>query len=126
MCSLTRQHRLLLCKNSTKDVPIVFMSWIIICVNYIFTLYTFPFAHSENDDECGSDLITNNWIFNIHFSALLNSYFTFVIFNNFTSSSCLCLCSFFCACFSLAIHCSFSIALSALILLWTPKLWKCA
>jgi hypothetical protein len=24
--------------------------------NYIFSLYAFPYAHFENDDECGNDL----------------------------------------------------------------------
>ncbi len=57
---LTRQHHLLLHKNSTVDVPIVFMSWIIICANNIFTLYTFPSTHSKDDDECGNNLTTND------------------------------------------------------------------
>jgi hypothetical protein len=64
VCSLTHQHLLLLCKNSIANVPIVSMSWIIICANYIFSLYAFPYAHSEDDDECGDDLTANNWIFN--------------------------------------------------------------
>jgi hypothetical protein len=36
------------------------------------------------------------------------------------------MCSFICVSFSLIIRCSFSIALSALILLWTLELRKCA
>jgi hypothetical protein len=126
VCSLTCQRCLFLCKTSTIDVPVVFMSWIIICANYIFTLYTFFFAHSKDDDECGGDHIVNNWIFNTPFFVLLNSFFTFVFFNNFISSSSLCLCSLFCASFSLAIRYSFSITLSAFKLLWIPKLQKCA
>jgi hypothetical protein len=65
VCSLTHQRLLLLCKNSIANVPIVSMSWIIICANYIFSLYAFPYAHSEDDDECGDDLTANNWIFNM-------------------------------------------------------------
>ncbi len=60
----TCQHCLLLCKNSTIDVSIISMSWIIICANYIFSLYAFPSTHSKDDDECDGDLIVNNWIFN--------------------------------------------------------------
>jgi hypothetical protein len=117
LCSLTRQRHLLMRKNSITYVQIVFISWIIIYTNYIFSLYTLPFAHSEDDDECNGNLTTNNWIFNTFFFVLLNSFFTFVFFNNLASSSCLHLCSLLYTFFSLAICCSFSIALSALILL---------
>jgi hypothetical protein len=48
------------------------------------------------------------------------------IFNNFTSSSYLLLCSFFCASFFFATICSFSIALYALMFMWTPKPQKCS
>jgi hypothetical protein len=58
ICPLTRQHHLLLLKNSTINVPVVSMFWIIVCTNYIFTLYVFPSTHSE-DDECGGDLTAN-------------------------------------------------------------------
>jgi hypothetical protein len=88
---LAHQHFLLLHKNSTRDVPVVSMSWMIIYANYIFSLYTFPFAHSK-DDECDNDLTANDQIFNTPFFVLLNSSFTYVIFNNFASSSCLWLC----------------------------------
>jgi hypothetical protein len=57
-------------------------------------------------------------------SALLNSSSTFVFFNNLASFSYLHLCSLLCASFSLANLYSFSMALSALMLLWTAKLWK--
>jgi hypothetical protein len=57
--SLAHQCLLLLHKNSTTNVLVVSISWIIICTNYIFSLYTFPFAHSEDDDECDGDLTTN-------------------------------------------------------------------
>ncbi len=50
---------------------------------------------------------------------------TSVLFNNSASSSYLRLCSLLCTSFSFDILCSFSITLSALILLWTPKFWKC-
>jgi len=124
---LACQCCLLLCKNSTTDVLIVSMFWIIVCANCIFSLYAFPSTHFKDDDECNSNLITNGYIFNtLFFFALPNFFSTFVLFNNYASSSCLCLCSLFYASFSLAICCSFSIALSALILLRTPKLWKCA
>ncbi len=109
----THQCCLLLHKNSTANVLVVSMSWIIICVNYIFSLYAFPSTHSEDDDECGGDLTTNSWIFNTLLLAFLNSSSTYVLFNKSTSSSCLHLCSLFCASFSLAIHYSFSIALFA-------------
>jgi hypothetical protein len=38
--SLACQRCLLMRKNSTVYVPVISMSWIIICINYIFTLYT--------------------------------------------------------------------------------------
>jgi hypothetical protein len=60
ICSLAHQCHLLLRKNSTTDVPIVFMSWIIVYTNCIFTLYAFPSAHSKDDDECDDDLTTNS------------------------------------------------------------------
>jgi hypothetical protein len=126
---LACQCCLLLRKISTKDVPIVSMSWIIIYANCIFSLYDFPSTHFEDDDECNGNLIANGWIFNASLCALLNSSFTYVLLNNFFSSSCLCMCSLFYASFPLVIHCSFSNALSAIILcsltlLWTLKLWK--
>jgi hypothetical protein len=101
------------------------MFWIIIFANYIFSLYTFPCAHSKDDDECDNDLIGNGWIFNTpSLSTLFNSSSTFVFLNNSASSSCLCVCSLLCASFSLAIFYNFSMAICALMLLWIPKLWK--
>jgi len=98
------------------------MSWIILCVNCIFSLYAFPLTHSENDDECDNELTTDSWILNIPpFFALLNSFSTSILFNNFASSSCLHLCSLFYTSFSFTIRCSFSIAFFALILLWIPN-----
>jgi hypothetical protein len=121
---LACQCRLFLRKNSIANVLIVSMFWIIVCANCIFSLYTFPSTHFKDDDECISNLITNGYIFNTPFLfALSNPSSTFVLLNNYASSSCLCLCSPFYASFSLAICCSFSIAL---ILLRIPKLWKCA
>jgi hypothetical protein len=123
---LTCQHHLLLLKNSTINVLIISMSWIIVYANCIFTLYTFPSTHSEDDDECDDDLTSNSWIFNTPLFALLNSSSAFVLLNNFAFSSFLHLCSLLYTSFSFVIHCNFSIALSTSILLWTPKLWKCA
>jgi hypothetical protein len=126
---LACQCCLLLRKISTKDVPIVSMSWIIIYANCIFSLYGFPSMHFEDDDECSGNLIANGWIFNASLCALLNSSFTYVLLNNFFSSSCLRMCSLLYASFSLVIHCIFSNALSVVILcsltlLWTLKLRK--
>jgi hypothetical protein len=126
VCSRAYQCCLLLCKNSIANVVVISMSWIIVYANYIFSLYAFPSTHSKNDDECNGDLTTNNWIFNNPLFILFNSFSTFVLFNNFVYSSCLCLCSLLWASFSLAIRYSFPIALSTFILLWTPKFQKCA
>ncbi len=121
--SLAHKCRLLLCKKSIIDVPIIFMFWIIICANYIFSLYVFLSTHSEDDDECGDNLTTNGKIFNIPFlSALFNSLSTSIFLKNFASSCCLHLCSLLYISFSLAIHYKSSIALYTLILLWIPKL----
>jgi len=57
--SLACHYLLFLCKNSITNVLVVFISWIIICTNFIFSLYTFLFAHFEDDDECGDDLTAN-------------------------------------------------------------------
>jgi hypothetical protein len=57
---LTHRGRLLLRKNSSIDVLIVSMSLIIVCANYIFSLYAFLSAHSKDDDECDGDLTTND------------------------------------------------------------------
>jgi hypothetical protein len=58
--SFACQCHLLLHKDSMIDVPIVFMFWIIVCTNYIFSSYAFLSAHSKDDDECNNDLITND------------------------------------------------------------------
>jgi hypothetical protein len=99
--SFTFQRHLLLCKNSIINVLVVFMSWIIVRVNYIFSLYPFPFAHSKDDDEWDDDLRANGWIFNTLLNVLLNSFSTYVFLNNSASYACLCLCSPFCTSFSL-------------------------
>ncbi len=109
ICSLARQFLLLLRKNSTIDVLVLYISWIIIYANYIFSFYVF--AHSEDDGECNSNFTANSWIFNTpSFFALFNYSSAFVLLNNFASSSCLCLCSLFCASFSFVIFYNFSIA----------------
>jgi hypothetical protein len=123
--SLACQCLLLFCKNSTTNVLVVFMSWIIIYANCIFSLYTFPFAHSKDDDECGGNLIANGWIFNMpSLSTLFDSFYTSVFFNNSTSSSYLYVCSLFCNSFSFVVLYSFSMAFFAFMLLWTPKFQK--
>jgi hypothetical protein len=69
------------------------MFWIIVYAKCIFSLYAFPFKHLDNDDECGGNLKANGWIFNTpSYFAILNSFSTFVLLNNFTSSSYFCLC----------------------------------
>jgi hypothetical protein len=113
-------------KNLIVDVLVVSMSWIIVCANCSFSLYTFPFTHSEDDDECGGDLTTNSWIFNRpSLSALFKSFSTSILLKKFASFSCLCFCSLLCAYFSLVIFCGFSMALFALMLLRTLELQKC-
>ncbi len=80
ICFLACQHHLLLHKNSTVDVPVIFMFWIIICANCIFSLYAFPSTHFEDDDECGGNLTTNGWIFNIHFFLFFSILLLFILF----------------------------------------------
>jgi hypothetical protein len=94
VCSLACQRHLLLRKNSTTYFPVVFMSLIIVYANYIFSLYAFLSTHSK-DNECNYDLIANKWIFKTYsFYVLLNSSSIYVFFNNSTSSY-LCMWSFF-------------------------------
>jgi hypothetical protein len=122
---LARQLLLLMRKNSTIDVQVLYVTWIIICANYIFSLYAFPFTHSEDDDECSGDLTDNGWIFNTpSFFVIPNYSYTFVLLNNSTSSSYLRLCSLLCVSFSFVILYNFSIALFAFMLLRTLELWK--
>jgi len=124
-CYLVCQFLLLLHRNSITNVLVLYILWIIICTNYIFSLYVFPSTHSENDDECGNDLTTNDWIFNKPSNfTLFNSSFASFFLNNSTSSSCFCLCSLFCTSFSSIILYSFLIAFFALMFLWSPELWK--
>jgi hypothetical protein len=125
VCSLAHQRHLLLLKNSIANVPIIFMSWIIVYINCIFSIYTFPSTHFEDDDECDNDLTTNAWIFNTPLSSLFNYSSILVLLKKITSSSYHRLWSLFYISFSLEICYSFSITLSVVILLWTPKLWKC-
>jgi hypothetical protein len=121
------QCLLLLCKNSTTYILAVFMSWIIIYTRCIFSLYTFPFTHSNDDDECGGNFKANTSIFNTpSLFTIFNSFFTFFLFNNFASSSSFCMCSFLYASFSLVILCNFLVALFAVMLLQTLEFWKCA
>jgi hypothetical protein len=102
-------------QNSIEDPLVLYISWIIVCANCIFSLYTFHFAHFEDDDECRNT--SNHWIFNMpSLFVFLNCYYTFIIFSNYASFSCLHLSSLLYASFSFAIFCSFSIALSTLML----------
>ncbi len=109
-------------KNSIVDVLDLYISWIIVCENYISSLYALPSSHFKDDGECDNDLTTNNWMFRIltHF-AFLNFSFTSIFLNNSTSSSCLCLCFFFFTSFSFVTIYNFSIALSTFILLKHKK-----
>ncbi len=56
----------------------------------------------------------------------MNSFSTYIIINNYTFSSSLRMCSLLCTSFSFVILCSFSIALSTLMLLWTQEFQKCS
>jgi hypothetical protein len=58
--TLEFQPLLRLRENSIIDVLVLYISWIIVCANYIFSLYTLPFSHFEDDGECSDDLTTNN------------------------------------------------------------------
>ncbi len=69
ICSFAHQRFFLLCKNLTIDVIVIFISWIIVYKNYIFSLYTFLFTHSK-DDECNNDLIAKAE-YATHFHTLL-------------------------------------------------------
>jgi hypothetical protein len=59
-CWLTHQLLLHLHKNSITNVLVLYISWIIICTNCIFSLYILPFSHFEDDGECSNDLTTND------------------------------------------------------------------
>jgi hypothetical protein len=50
-CTLELWPLLHLCKNSTTNVLNLYISWIIVCTNCIFSLYVFPFSHSKDDGE---------------------------------------------------------------------------
>ncbi len=114
------------------------MSWIIICTNYIYVLnyclcklYLFiiclPFCTFWQ--WFWMRWQPYNWLLNIQCTfSLCYSQFLFYLcfFNNSISFSCFCLCSLLFASFRLAIFYNFSIALFAIILLRTPKFWKCA
>ncbi len=113
-------------KIESENVLVIFISRFIICANCIFSLYAFPFTHFEDDEECNNDLTTNGWIFDMPSCfALHNSFFVFILFNNF-SSSYLHLCSLLYTSFSFVILYSFSITLFALMLMRTLELWKCS
>jgi hypothetical protein len=73
VCFLAHQLPLLLHKKLIANVPILYISWIIVYTNCILSLYVFPSTHSK-DDECDSDLITNNWIFNSLLSLLFSTF----------------------------------------------------
>jgi hypothetical protein len=119
--SLAPISLLVLRKNSITYVIVLFILWIIIFANYIFSLYAFPSIHYE-DDEYGGDLIANGWILNTpSCSTFRNSsyvfFFSTIPFPPPVSIR---------ASFSFAILYSFSIIVSTLMLLWTLKLKKCS
>jgi hypothetical protein len=61
ICSFACQLFLLLMhKNSTIDGPILYILWIIVYANYIFSLYILPSSHFEDDGEWDGDLTTND------------------------------------------------------------------
>jgi hypothetical protein len=125
ICFLARQLLLLLHKNSTVNVLILYILWIIVYANCIFSLYAFPSTHFKDDDEYDDNLTINDWIFNMpSLSTLFNYSSTSIFLNNYASSSCLYLCSLLCASFTFVIFCSFSITISAFMLMWILELWK--
>jgi hypothetical protein len=100
---------------------LIYMSWIMECVNCIFSWYCFPSSH---DGECNGNLTTNSWMFSTPtFSSLLNISSASFFLNNFISSY-FRLCSLFCVFFSVATFYNFSIVLFELMFLQTPKLQK--
>ncbi len=58
-CSLVLQPLLCLRKNSTIDLPNLYISWIIECAYCIFSLYYFSSSHSKDDGECDDNFIAN-------------------------------------------------------------------
>jgi hypothetical protein len=123
-CSLAHQLFMMLHKNSIADLLVLYISWIIVCTNCIFSLYILPLSHYKDDDECDDDLTTNIWIFNTpsHFT-FCNSFSTSFFLNIF-SSSYFCwgsLCFFFLNYFLHFLNCiiyNFSIILSTPMGLW--------
>jgi len=110
-------------QNSIANVPILYISWIIICANCIFSLYVFLSTHAKDDDECDNNFTTNSWIFNMPSLFVFFNFFLLLFFSTILLPlPMLTLLRFL----SLVIIYSFSIALSTLMLLWTPKLRKCA
>jgi hypothetical protein len=59
-CTLEFQPLLCLCKNSTADVLVLHIFWIIVYANCIFSLYTLPFSHFKDDGECGNNLTADS------------------------------------------------------------------
>ncbi len=59
-CTFELQPLLHLHKNSNAYVPILYISWIIVCANCIFSLYGLPSSHLKNDGECGDKFIAND------------------------------------------------------------------
>jgi hypothetical protein len=79
-CLLELQPLLLFHRNSTANVPKLYMSWIMECANCIFSWYFFPSSHSKNEDECNNDFTANNWIFS---TLTLSPFSTFFLLFNF-------------------------------------------
>jgi len=60
VCFFAHQLLLLLHKNSTSNVLVIYILWIIIGANCIFSLYTFPSTHSKDNDRCSGNLIADS------------------------------------------------------------------
>jgi hypothetical protein len=114
-----------ICAKTQLHMFQFYISWVIVCKNYIFSLYALPPSHYDDDGECGGDLTTNGWMFNtLELFVFLNFSFGFFFFNNFASSFYLCLCSFFYVSFSLTTLYNFTITHFALMLLCILELLK--
>jgi hypothetical protein len=72
-----------LCKNSIVDVLNLYIFWIIVFANCILSLYTLPSSHFQDDDECGSNLTTNDWMFSIPTLSTFLNYYYFIFFQQF-------------------------------------------
>jgi hypothetical protein len=121
-CSLELQPLICLCKNSTIDVLILYIFWIIICAHCIFSMY--DLLHILKMMVNIATTLPPMAKYSKLQHVLLFSTLLLFFFNSFFSSSYLCLCSLFCTSFSFATLYNFSIMFSTLMFLWIPELWK--